>query len=211
MKALSFYLMLLPLSVMAQNTDSIVQDIRSEYKTIVDNKSNYKQIVVDVFYTYDGEGDGPDVSKTITYYVERDKIKLISVSNKWDVFWTAESEIIEYYMKNSNVFFIYQQIKDMGLPTEMYQMETRPTKAEERRIYYDESNQPFKCLTKKVEGKLPEIDTLLQKAGNKEGDCSQMQNIGKSLIYDFSEEDIDFLLECYQKYNSNEKIIIKKN
>jgi len=200
--------MLLPLSVIAQNTDSIIQNIRSEYKTIVDNKNHYKEMVVDVLYAYDGEGDGPDVSKKITYYVEGDEIKLISVSNKYAV-WDSESELIEYYLKDNKIFFIYQKyIKNIFAGPVDWDEKT--SEAIERRCYF-ESYQPVKCLIKEVKGKRSEVDTLLQKAGNKDEDCSQIQNIGKSLIYDFSEEDINFLFECYQKYNSNEKIIIKKN
>jgi len=200
--------MLLPLSVIAQNTDSIIQNIRSEYKTIVDNKDEYKKEVVDVWYAYSGDGDDPDAKKIITYYVDGNEIKLISVSNKYTI-WDSELELIEYYLNNNNVFFVYQQLKNIIYEGPM-DWEERTTEAIEKR-YYIEANKPFKCLIKKVKGKFSEIDTLLQKETNKEEDCSLISNIGSSLISDFREEDINFLLECYREYNSNEKIIIKKN
>ena len=207
MKVICVCLMLLPLSVIAQNTDSIIKNIRSEYKTIVDNKSKYKKIDVNVWYAYSGDGDDPDVKKVITYYVEGDEIKLISVSNKYTV-WNSQLELIEYYMKDNNVFFVYQQYKNIIYEGPL-EWEERTTEATENR-YYFEANQPIKCLTKKVKGKLSEIDILLQKENNKEEDCSQIWNIGVSLIYDFSEEDINFLYECYRKNYNMEKIIIRK-
>jgi len=194
----SVFLILLPLSVIAQNIDSIIQNIRSEYNTIVENKNTYRKIEVDVWYAGEEEGDGPSVEKKFTYYLDEDEIKLISVSNKY-AHRDSQLELIEYYLKDSNVFFVYQQLKKVIYEGPILWQE-RTTEAIEKR-YYFEANQPVRCLLKEAKGKLSEVDALLQKAVNKEEDCSQIRNIGRSLIYDFREEDINFLLEYYLKHN----------
>ena len=200
-KVINLCLMLLPLNVIAQNTDAIIRNIRSEYATIVANKDKYEKVIINVppqdLFPFDDEGDQPYIERIVTYHLEGDEIKLISVSSEY-TFRDTELEQVEYYLKNNEVFFMYQQYKREEYPDD-YQWETRTTEIEERRIYYD-SNQPVKCLIKKVEGTLLEIDSLLQNTTNKEEDCSQMWNIGGSLIYVFHEENIDVLFECYQKH-----------
>jgi len=187
-KIINLCLILLPLNIIAQNTDSIIQQIRSEYKTIVDNKEKYETVRVypkdlySVGVDEDGEpyADEPySVDAKVTYYIDGNAIKLITISTKLALNWVTKFEMVEYYLKNNNVFFMYQQCKKLGFPDD-YQWEIRPTCIEEKRAYYDSNQQPVKCLRKIVDGKLSEIDSLLQKTTNEEEDCYPIWRISPS-------------------------------
>jgi len=202
-KIISLCLMLLPLSVIAQNTDAIIRNIRSEYASIVTNKDKYEQVIIVVppieLFPYDGEGDDPDLSRKITFYIENVEIKLISVLNTWG-HWIYREEIIEYYLKNSHVFFVYQQLKDIYLRDTEW--DERSTDVIEERFYYH-SNECLKHLTKRVSGKLFEVEKLLQKTVNVEEDCINEDIHSKIHIY--NEENIGTLFERYHKYEKELK------
>ena len=207
--ALIIWLILLcPFSVLAQqNVDSIIRDIRSEFRTIVDNKEKYKQVVVDVppqkLFPYDDdrEGDPPDLKKKITYYLENDEIKLVSVFNIW-FHWIYREEIIEYYLKNDQVFFIYQQLKDIYYNDTNWDEYTTwdgsPTEVTEERFYYNSDNECVRYLIKKSKGRLSEVENLLQNTVNIEEDCPEVNVHSK--IHLFYEENIDVLFERYRKH-----------
>ena len=193
-----------PLNLVGQDIELQIRAIRSEYNTIVANKEKYEVITINVppqdLFPFDGEGDEPYIKKTITYYIDENKIKLIVVSNECSFPWYTEFEQIEYYLKSNKVFFIYQHYK-----IDKYSFEDNwdvmVTAIKERRIYYD-SNRPIKCLIKEVEGEPSEINFMLNKTTNKEEDCSKLWKIGESLINIFYEENIDSLFGYYRKYGN---------
>ena len=177
-----FLIIFSPLSLFGQNVDSIIRDIRSEYNIIVNNKDSYKKVVliIDVYFG-EYEDSELDREKIITYYIdEKNKqIKLISLFDMWAHHFSVNGTLTEYYLKDGNLFFIYQQNKYVlghGQPPDV--IENRLTEVTERRIYtvgninsLDKKN-CVRYLVKSLEGKLSDINELSQHTANVETDCN---------------------------------------
>ena len=196
-------------SLVAQNIDSIIRDIRSEYATIVANKGKYEKVVIDAYPINmdeddddddeNGGDDSPSTSRQITYYIDNGNIRLISVVNTW-THWMYRKEIIEYYLKDNRLFFSFRQLQDTpyrGLDEEM------PTKISEERIYY-QSGKCIKYLVKEVEAIEEEIEKLLQETANSEGDCANA-DVGSKLHseYEYGKDNMNALRKRLREYKKN--------
>ena len=202
-KFITYLMVFCPLSLFGQDVDSIIKDIRAEYNLIVKNKETYKKNVLNI-NLYDDpifdEEEGRYIyiddicrEKVITYYMDEknNQIKLISLyeANYMHKYY-FKANLTEYFFKNDNLFFIYQQTKSTAAAKFFDDIEDVLTAATEKRIYtigdvdyhwtyvpnggsYYSINNCVRYLTKSVEGKLSDITELLQKTTNTETDCSK--------------------------------------
>ena len=189
-----------PLSLAGQNVDSLIRDIRAEYSLIVKNKESYKKTVLNIDLNgdpifEDGQyiyiDDGIFKEMVITYYIDgkNNQIKLISLyDGRHMPTYQFEANLTEYYLKDSNLFFIYRQTKNNS-DGRFENIEDVITTATESRIYtvgdidyqwtyvpkasYYSINNCIRYLVKSTEGKLSDITGLLQKTANTEIDCSK--------------------------------------
>ena len=225
-KLIIWLIVLYPLNLFGQNIDSLIRNIRSEYNLIVKNKDSYKKTVLNInLYDDDDEGDNPlSKEKAITYYMDEtnNQIKLISIyeASYMYSYYTLGASLTEYYLKDGNPFFIFQQSKGRLEVGSSGNIEDILTKATEHRIYtvgnidyqrtyvsnarYYSINNCIKYLVKSVEGKLSDTNDLLQKTANTEIDCSKS-----------TEKEIDYsvkdLVDIYYGRNKSVKIESKSN
>ena len=82
----------------AQSKELILNEIKSEYKTTRSNLETYKKNIVE------HEGESTDGGQTTTYFKNAD-IKLIEVIG----FWETGKNVTEYYFKNDQLFFVFDQ------------------------------------------------------------------------------------------------------
>ena len=93
-----FFLFLASSSLVAQNTDSLTQDIRIKYNYIRTNLPSFDTTMIDIWDESTEGGQG-------TAFYENSKLKLIQVV------WLGENgkNMVEYYFDNGKLIFAFDQ------------------------------------------------------------------------------------------------------
>jgi hypothetical protein len=178
---ISLMLITLSTSIYGQKIDDLIQNIKLEYSFVINYKNEYQKLVLDrTKELYDNEEPDETIRKrTVTYYTENGKIRLISVFEMWDHMYVHET-MQEYYFKEDNLFFYFEQRKNISW--EGYDdLEKRSTQIEEIRIYYNEKK-CIRYLTKSVTGKLYEINKIVQNTVNNDQNCSEAPIINDKIV-----------------------------
>ena len=177
--------------------DSLIEAIRAEYDLIVKSKESYKKRILylpDTGY-YDEEDEvyvGREEEKVITYYMDEktNQIRLISFYETWFHHTQGGVTITEYYLKDRNPFFIYQQHEHRISPWDSIP-------ATESRIYLMGAEkgdiQNYNCiryLSKSVYAESSEVKEVLRKTENIEIDYdydTRLRTSVKELMYIYHE------------------------
>jgi DNA-binding transcriptional regulator GbsR (MarR family) len=142
----------------------------------VNNKDTYTKKVIDKskeLYDVNDENDDVRREKIINVFSANGKIRLIEVTELFDLWWIKETKT-EYYLNNDSIFFIYR--RETEKQWEGYEnLDTRTTSVIEQRFYF-KSEKCVKYLEKSVEGKLSEIEAMLKKADNVEKNCPEIES-----------------------------------
>ena len=110
--------------IVAQTTDSMINDIRIKYKNIRDNFSTYDTTMAELW------GESTDGGQAVAYY-DGEAIKLIEVT------WFGEmgKRKIEYYFDNGQLFFAFNAEYDYNRP--MYWDEKTAKEYEDNEVFDD--------------------------------------------------------------------------